>query len=326
MTEAEYNSLLVKDADVLETVLLRNNGFVATCAPAVISYTGFDNIFHIELSQNGIRQIIIKSEAPSKPIEFQTILNDVLRLLMVFDGSFLCLQQATFYFNGNECEWSNLFIEESRNRALSYFKSADFTQGAINSFSIPLSILTNNLFSQWISIENELDIVQPMVLYGMSNVQIPVDLKVSMLIESFESLFELIQKYHSDFQKAPEIKNPNSGKDSSLRRKLESIILKYGTDIFEQEIKKDVHLFCHVLVSSRNRIAHIKTNNKKLTLSGEESVLYAAKLSWLYRIIILDLLGVEYSYYSSNLKKNIERWNSWNGVLAFFLSTEWADS
>ena len=324
MTEDDYNAFLFNEADTLRAVFFREDGFLPINNPVGLTYSGFGNTFSITVSQNGIREIKIKS-TPSKVNNLQLILNDFLRLTMLFEGSFLRLQHITFFIDNIKCLWSDLLEEELHRRLLAYFSSADFTSDRTNCFVDPFSCLSSELFAKWIDIEAELDIAHSMVLYGMSDISVPVDLKAAILIEAFGPLFELIKQHHSDFNIVPPLPMSNGGKDSKTRRQLESIIQRYGTDIFEKEIKKDIHLFCHVLVSSRNRIAHIKTNHAKLTLNGRESVLYTVKLSWLYRVVLLDLLGVSYSSYSDNLKNSIERWNSWEGILDFFLSTNWSD-
>lgn len=98
-----------------------------------------------------------------------------------------------------------------------------------------------------------------------------------------------------------------------------AVLDKYGNDIFKEEMCLSKNKFTDCLVKSRNRIFHIKRNQGNFYLDGPESVLYAVKLSDLYRIVLLSLLNVEYGLYSEKLKKTIDNWNEWNDVLKKFL-------
>lgn len=54
-------------------------------------------------------------------------------------------------------------------------------------------------------------------------------------------------------------------------------------------------------------------------LNGSESVLYAVKMSFLYRNVLLALLGVDYTLYSNTIINSINGWNEWNHTLDAFL-------
>ena len=61
--------------------------------------------------------------------------------------------------------------------------------------------IDDNVFLKWIKMLEELDIVHPMVLYSMADTGMPIDCKTAFIIESFESLAELIKKYNKSFAK-----------------------------------------------------------------------------------------------------------------------------
>ena len=67
--------------------------------------------------------------------------------------------------------------------------------------------------------------------------------------------------------------------------------------------------------NSRVHIMHIKRNCSGSYLNGPESVLYSIKISFLYRIVLFNLLGIIPSLYHENLISNIQRWNSWNDIM-----------
>lgn len=51
----------------------------------------------------------------------------------------------------------------------------------------------------------------------------------------------------------------------------------------------------------------------------ERHILFAVKLSFLYRYILLTLLGVDYNFYKSDITKLVNDWDNWNGILEEFL-------
>lgn len=325
MTDDFFLRLSIEKASALSATIIKDGGLLGTHNSLSISHRAIDDFFSISISQNGIRTIEVRSSAPTRACNLWSLLHDILRLCMLFEGEFLQMDSAVFYLNEDKVEWSDKLTEEYRRRTLPIYNSADYTKGSTSEFVCPLDALSDDVMNRWVDIESELDIVHPMVLYGMSNLEVPVDLKTALLVEAFEPLFELIKQHHADFTMAPAQSKPNGEKDSKLRRILVSIIQKYGLDIFEKETAKDIHSFCQVLVNSRNRMFHIKTRSEKLYLGGNESVLYAAKLSVLYRRILLDLMGISYDLYKEKLKENMNRWDTWNGVLDGFLVTRWTE-
>lgn len=324
MTEDKFFGLAIEEAESLKTVFSKEHGLLATSDSISIRHTAFEINFIIKIFQHGTREIEVTANIPTRAQNLWAVLYDVIRLSMLFDGEFLQLKSAEFYLNNAITSWSEELVFGYRQRMLSYYSSADFIRGT-SKFISALQFLSDELLDKWIQVENELQLVHPMVLYGMSSVKLPAELKTAILIEAFEPLFELIQKNNSGFKMADALPKSNGAKDSKLRRMLESIILEYGADIFEKEIGKDIHSFCQALVNSRNRIFHIKSHTSKLFLDGSESVLYAAKLSMLYRKVLLELLGINYAFYSESLKELACKWNAWNGTLDFFLATRWTD-
>lgn len=324
MTENKFIELTTKKASSLKAVFLFEHGFLATVDPITINHNAFENTFTISIAQNGIRRIEIRAETATMAGTLWTILWNVARLAMLFEGEFLQLNSVEFYLDDTPTPWNNELAQECQKRILSFYSSADFTRGCSKLLD-PLGMLSDELLNKWTQIEDELELVHPMALYGMSSVSIPIDLKTAILIESFEPLAELIEKYRPDLRIIPPRTRKTSKRESKLRRILENTIRCYGTDIFEKEIVSGTRPFCQVLTNSRNRMFHIKTKANKMFLGGSESVLYAAKLSLLYRRVLLDILGIDYTVYSERLKEIVSRWNGWNGVLDFFLATKWTD-
>jgi len=270
------------------------------------------NVFTISVSQYCIRTVEITSSV-AQPIEnYWTVFNYLDCLLMMFDGKFIPIRLCHAIVNNGETASSELskYIE---NR-VGLYKSADFVKGGHSSFVDYDIVLTEELFQKWLTMKSELDITHQMVLYSMADTSLPIDCKCAFLIESFEALAELVKSYNQNYV-LPTVKKG----ESKLGKRLTSILDLYGIDIFKKELDINRDKLVEILVNSRNRIAHIKSRQEKNYLNGPESVLYAVKLSYLYRTVLLSLLDIGYSLYSVKLKKSIESWNSWNGVLDIFL-------
>ena len=110
-------------------------------------------------------------------------------------------------------------------------------------------------------------------------------------------------------------------KTTTLKMCIDAVISKYGQDIFAEEYNANKGKFLQTLINTRNRIMHIKRNQPTdKYLSGAESILYLVKLCHLYRVVILSLLGIDYSRYQTAVVKSVGRWNSWNGVLTNFIN------
>ena len=64
---------------------------------------------------------------------------------------------------------------------------------------------------------------------------------------------------------------------------------------------------------------HIKREQKGVYFNGNESVLYASKMSLLYRRIIFEVLDIDEMYYKDRLIKCVSGWDQWNDTLRHFL-------
>ena len=250
--------------------------------------------YHICIEQMGVLNITITSVNPVELTALWNVFSKLDMLLMLFEGDFIPVYTARILDNG--CEIDNAELWELLNGRVGFYKSADFTIGAHSNFLSFSKVLSSDLLALWIDILNELEILHPMVLYSMSNTGLPVDCKCAFLIEAFEALAELVAMKTSTYA-LPAV----APGESKLGKRLYSLMNLYGRDVFSKEIAVNQDALVGVLVASRNRIAHIKSKQGKRILSGPESVLYAVKLSYLYRIIVLTLLGIDYDEYSDKV-------------------------
>ena len=283
-----------------------DNGCLRSSSQCQFIFSHEDIEYKITVEQSAVRQITISS-SPEKTTS-RNLLNvfySLDTLLMLFDGQFYPVNVALE---------NNVDITPSFQNRIASYKSADFVIGAGNILIDYENILSSQLLKKLIDLREELDLIHNMVLYCLSNVTMPVDMKCAFLTESFLGLSELANEKNVDFS-LPTIHK----RESKLKKYLTSIIEFYGQDIFNKECEKNKEQFAKIIVDSRNRIAHIKSKQNQRYLSGSESVLYLGKLSLLYRVVLFNLLEIPRESYNGKLRMRTDALNQWQGILSNFL-------
>lgn len=268
------------------------------------TFSDKDFDYEISVEQCGNRQITISSS--------NTIKN-LLHIFYSLDTLFMLLD-GQFYPINRVLENDQNITHSFQKRALPSFKSADFMIGAGNVLISFETVLSVDLLGKWIELRAQLDMIHNMVLYCVSSVQMPVDIKCAFLIESFLGVSELVKESKKDFT-LPSVKKS----ESRLQKYLTTIIERYGQDVFREECLHNKEEFTQILANSRNRIAHIKAKQDKYYLNGEECTLYLLKLSLLYRIILFDLLRVPEEFYKEKLQSRTNVLNEYEGIMQNFL-------
>lgn len=282
--------------------------------PHVAEFETRDNKFFIKIEQCGYRKISIKALEETSVFELYGVFTKIERLLMIFDGQFLNLENLEFT-DSSDTEKSMLKSVGNNlmHQRLSYFKSSDLVSYKVDKLLEFEEVLNSDLYDKWEHLLEELDIAHQMYLYAMGDTKITVDVKCAFLIELSETLVEVLKAYTNSFQKL----KPGNG--TSLKACVKALIEEYGKDIFEREMEANEKEFLSRVINSRVRIMHIKRNQKIKYFDGNESVLYILKLSLLYRRILLEILGVEKQVYVDKLRKCVSRLNRWNDTLDKFL-------
>ena len=274
-----------------------------------------DKVLHIDIEQCGIRKISLTSDVDVSVSYLYTLFLRIEKLLMLFDGAFISLSEIQLSMSDTVDEKILHSCEEHfMKERLSYFMSADFCNYNIEKMLGFDSIITADLFCKWENLLDELDVVHQMYLYSLSNSGITVDIKCAFLIELAEPLVEIVKKHTNCHASLP----PEASK-TTLKCCLNVLIKKYGVDIFKSELSNDYEKFLSALVNSRVRIMHIKREQKGVYFNGTESVLYALKMSLLYRRIMFEVLGIDEVNYRDNLKRCISGLDKWNDTLDNFL-------
>lgn len=294
----------------LKTIYVEDNGLLS--GPLFSDVELYDG-YHITIEQCGARTITVSNSKEVKAQELYLILSRVVRLLMLFDGKFYTLKEMKFLESKKDSHRLDGYTTNLFNARLSYFESHSAC-GAKDSLCSFEEVFTPELYDKWVKLLEDLDISHQVYLYSMSANKTPVDLKVAFLVELAEPLVELVKN------KTGEFKSLSPGKrGTSLKNCLDALITKYGHEIFEKEIKVDRDSFLQILVNSRVRIMHIKNQQKGKHLDGNESVLYMLKISFLYRHILLSLLGIDGTEMTKQIKQSMNSLNNWNNVLGRLL-------
>lgn len=221
----------------------------------------------ISIEQFSNRVIIIHATENDSVYDLHHLYFALKRLLMLLDGQFYPITSV----REGEIE----ITASIQRKLLSSYHSADFMIGSSNHLISFDEVLSEALFDNWCMIQDELDIVHNMVLYSLSSVEMPIDMKCAFLIEAFSGVGELVQRRKESFDLPVKTRRDQS----ELCMRLEYIINCYGKEIFRDECQQSPKKLAEILTNSRNRIAHIKSKQDKAFLNGKESVLYLCKLS-----------------------------------------------
>ncbi len=264
----------------------------------------------INIEQLLIRTITITSEIDVDCSDLYSILINLEKLLMLFDGEFYSLDSLCFDDSTNaDSNTLQTISVHCINHRLSYYQSDDYCRYSFHKLINFSDIITPELYLKWETIIEELDMVHQTFLYTICNSKQPIDLKCAFLIELSEALVEIAKEHTNYFT---ELKPRPKG--TSLKDCISALIKQYGGIIFKAELNGKYDEILQAMVNSRVRIMHIKRKQKGKYFNSEESLLYIIKMHFLYRHIIFSLLDINASLYEDKLNSCIEKWNNLNDV------------
>ena len=225
----------------------------------------------------------------------------------VKNGMLRCV--APYEFTISLMPMIKVCIEEVGNRIITFTCKEEIEAKKLYSLLQELERLLqiSELFDKWRILLDELGVVNQMYLYATSSAGFTNDVKCAFLVELSESLMEIIQSEDIKLQR-------KSNREGKLKSCLRTIINYYGKILFRNEIEFDLGKILSCLVNTRVNIMHIKINQRKPALDGRESVLYAIKMSYLYRLVILEKLKINAALYKENLKKRVVYIDGWNDI------------
>ncbi|MCD8020869.1 MAG: hypothetical protein LUF92_15240, partial [Clostridiales bacterium] len=269
----------------------------------------------IYIQQKEVRCIEIISEKEVLVDILFDVCQNLEKLLMIFEGRFLPISELRFYDSEDcSCEELKKISDELLERRLDYYNSADYCSCQFNKLINFDKVLSDDIFQKWICLEKELDIALNLMFYSLSTQFATVDLRCAYLIEMAETMIEVVNTHWDQFP----FLNPGS-RDTTLYDCLEGLIEQYGKIIFQEETESGKD-YLRVLINSRVRIMHIKRKQRKLYLSGSESILFSLKIFLMYRCIFLKILGIDENDFVSEEKEIVRVLNGWNSVLTNFLN------
>ena len=170
--------------------------------PHVAEFETRDNKFFIKIEQFSYRKISIKASEETSVFELYGVFTKIERLLMIFDGQFLNLENLEFT-DSSDTEKSMLKSVGNNlmHQRLSYFKSSDLVSYKVDKLLEFEEVLNSDLYDKWEQLLEELDIAHQMYLYAMGDTKITVDVKCAFLIELAETLVEVLKVYTNSFQR-----------------------------------------------------------------------------------------------------------------------------
>ena len=265
-------------------------------------------IYAITIRQMANKKIItIESSDEVELDKHYEIAMDVIRFENLFEGRFYSIKS---------CKLDDVeLLPDLEKSFLGYMTSNKVMAGFYITFDDKIYKKLFVAFEKYISKR----ILQYHVsLYASYLKGMTADLRMAQLLEVFEPLTVELSKerkitLRSDPYRTVENKCPNCGtkvtrriRNTGLHLKdmLKAVIKTYGKDIFQGDsvakiVKKAVIL--------RNRIDHV--DNQRGALTGPECGHYLFKFSLLYRIIVMQEIGIPYDYIQGRVKVLLEDFN-----------------
>lgn len=256
----------------------------------------------VKIEQLQKRKITVLSEPTACWPIFVDYLYKTERLLMIFDGQFLHLDNICF---SCQDEHNQRDIEIVKDRILSERLQYFTTDTGITNVNAKLGnvqdVITDDLFARWQQLLEELGNIHQMYLYSIYKSGMPIDIRAAFMVEMTEPVLELLQDKNMI----------GKGKYPYLIDKLRVVVDCYGKDIFSDEMKNWDDDFLQSAVNTRVNIMHIKRNQRTQAFDGKQCAAFMKKFSLMYRVILLDLLGVERSRYYERVISITGAINTW---------------
>ena len=257
---------------------------------------------HIQIQQGPDREITIETEEEKNACGMYLSLTYIEQLLMLLGGKFvpikeLQLSESESATDADLTEKANELIE----KRLPYYESANFCISYSDEWVKFESVITLELYDKWLKLLDDLDIVHQVYMYSLSAGEKMDDVRYAFLAELAESLVEIVKLYTELFKTL----NPGE-KGTTLKSCIAALISEYGKTIFQTELEDKYDSFLKRMINSRKRIMHVKRNQSKNCFNGRESIVYSLKMSFLYRRVLLELLGIKEEIYIKEMKKSVK--------------------
>ena len=270
-------------------------------------YTYKGVTYRVKIEQILKRELLIGTDEKVECIELFDMESFLEILLFLFDGRFYPIENAAMIDENEDPSIYQNKVNHYYNNRPPIYKSIDICRHQFMKLVNFKDIDLTNTLLEWARISNELDIAFNMLLYCLSDIHMPVDCKISSIIEMVKPFGEIVENNNRSFH----IERNKRTKRMDLRIALETVIQTFGSEIFYKELNGNFQEFLDLLVNTRNKISHVKSLQDKACLDGVQCVFYIAKLSIMYRKIIFMMIGIDDTMYTDNIIKAVETLNNW---------------
>lgn len=254
------------------------------------------------------KKVEILSESLSTIDAMSSIIHEILRFENLFEGLFFPLVS----FTADEKDYT----KEIQQKQLDYYKSQK--QYAY----IPIAIENpqyKKLYTKWLKVEKKNKIIHPVFLYSTYLAGMPVDVRMALLLETFEpiavdlnnrGIITLVKPPTKTFtnrckQCGSSISRTMPNKKLKFKDKLQPLLKKYGKVIFKGDTKTKLIARS---VKIRNKVDHVNANTEN-AMNGKQCGFYIYKFSLMYRYIMLQEIGVENKDINPYISEWIEHFN-----------------
>lgn len=249
------------------------------------------------------KKIEVLSESHSTIDAMSSIIHEILRLENLFEGLFFPLVS----FMADETDYT----KEIQQKQLVYYKSQK--QYAY----IPIVFENQQyrkLYMKWLKVEKKNETIHPVFLYSAYLEGMPVDIRMALLLETFEPIAEelhnrgiitLVKPPTRTFTNrckycGKPVSRTVRNRELEFKDKLQPLIRKYGKIIFKGDAKTKLTARS---VKIRNKVDHVNANTEN-AMNGKQCGFYIYKFSLMYRYIMLREIGVE----DKNINPYISEW------------------
>ena len=254
------------------------------------------------------KKVEIEASSVSTVDAILHIIHEILRFENLFEGLFFPL----ISFVADETDYT----QKVKQKQLGYFKSQKrYTY-------VPIDVddrKYGKLYRNWLKVEKKNKIIHPVFLYSVYLEGMPVDIRMALLLETFEPIAEdLHNRRIITLVKSPTKTYTNRCKQcgSSVSRtvpnrklefkdKLQPLLKKYGRIIFKGDSKTKL---IAKSVKVRNKVDHVNANTEN-AMNGKQCGFYIYKFSLMYRYIMLQEIGVEDKNINSYIFEWVESFN-----------------
>lgn len=293
----------------MELKVIQTNDDGTFCDPFVndFEYTYKGVTYRVKIKQILKRELLIGTGEKVECIELFEMESFLEILLFLFDGRFYPIENAAMIDENEDPSIYQNKVNHYYNNRPPIYKSIDICRHQFMKLVNFKDIDLTNTLLEWVRISNELDIAFNMLLYCLSDIHMPVDCKISSIIEMVKPFGEIVENNNRSFH----IERNKHTKRMDLRIALKTVIKTFGSEIFYKELNGNFKDFLDLLVNTRNKISHVKSLQDEACLDGVQCVFYIAKLSIMYRKIIFMLIGIDDTMYTDNIIKAVKALDNW---------------